>query len=61
MTEQVTVFLQHPRYLGKIQGSDTTPELGRVFYMHKSDSTRTDIFLDSELDWNIPDKCATAI
>ena len=32
-------FLQHLRYLGKIQGSDTISELGRVFYVHKSDAT----------------------
>ena len=29
--------------------------------MHKSDSTRTHAFLDSELDWNFPDKHSTAI
>ena len=32
-------LLQHLRYLGKIQGSNTISELGRVFYVHKSDAT----------------------
>ena len=54
-------FLQHLRYLGKIQRSDTISELGSVFYVYKSDSTRIQTFLDSEFDWNFPDKYSTAI
>ena len=39
-------FLQHLRYLGKIQVSDTISEIGRVFYMYKSDSARRHTFLN---------------
>ena len=42
-------FLQHLKYLGKIQESDTISELGRVFYVYKSDTARTHTFLDSDL------------
>ena len=54
-------FLEHLRYLGKIQGSDTISELKRVFYVYKSDSTRTHTFLDSELNWDCPDKYSRRI
>ena len=54
-------FLQYLRYLGKIQESNTISELGRVFYVYKSDTARTHTFLDCELNWNFPDKYSTTI
>ena len=54
-------FLQHLRYLGEIQGSYTVSELGRAFYVYKSNSTRTHKFLDSEIDWNFADKYSPEI
>ena len=49
------------KYLGKIQENNTISELGRVFYIYKSETARTHTFLDSELNWNFPDKHSTTI
>ena len=54
-------FLQHVKYLGKTQENNTISELGRVFYIYKSETARTNTFLDSELNWNFPDKYSTTI
>ena len=54
-------FLQHLRYLGKIAESNTMSELGRVFYIYKSETERTHTFLDSELNWNFPGKYSATI
>ena len=35
--------------------------LGRVFYVYKSETERTHIFLGCELNWNFPDKYSTTI
>ena len=37
-------FLEHLTYLGKIQENYTISELGRVFYVYKSETTRTFFF-----------------
>ena len=42
-------FLQHLKYLGKIQENNTISELGGVFYVYKSETARTHTVLDSEL------------
>ena len=51
----------HRRYIGRIQESNTISELGRLFYFYKSEKARTHTFLDSELNWNFPDKDSTTI
>ena len=43
-------FLQHLRYLSKIPESNSISELGRVFYIYKSETERTRTFLDCELN-----------
>ena len=50
-----------PKYLGKIQKNNTISELGRVVFIYKSETARTHTFLDSELNWDFPDKHSTAI
>ena len=54
-------FLQQLRYSSKIQESNTISDLGRVFYIYKTDTARTHTFLGSKLNWNFPDKYSTTI